>query len=118
MNNSATQKKPVDQDWHSADVLASVRKKGWSLQQLALASGYARGGSLNKALREPYPKAERIIAECIGIEPRQIWPSRYNRDGTPNRTRGMKPMRPAHLRVVPKPTTGTSARNPQDNQGE
>ena len=35
-------------DWHRADIIAELRKKG-----------------------------ERIIASAIGVEPSEIWPSRY-----------------------------------------
>src|SRR6185437_13455472 len=102
MSTATAQKKPVLVDWHAADIVAALRKKGWSLQQLALFHRYASRTSLAKALAQPYPKAEQIIAEVLGIAPREIWPTRYNVDGTPNRTRGMKPMRPQHIRIVSK----------------
>lgn len=117
MSTATAQKKPVVKDWHSADIIAALRKKNWSLQQLALFHGYKGRTSLSKALVEPYPKAEQIIAEALGIEAREIWPTRYNTDGTSNRTRGMKPMRPAHIRIVPKATTAAHGGNPQKQRG-
>ena len=39
--------------------------------------------ALKHALVKPYPRAEALIAEAIGIPPQQIWPSRYHPDGTP-----------------------------------
>ncbi|MDI5816356.1 helix-turn-helix domain-containing protein [Salmonella enterica subsp. enterica serovar Cerro] len=26
---------------------------------------------------KPYPRGERIIADALGVEPRDLWPSRY-----------------------------------------
>lgn len=82
-----TPKKPADRDWHRADVVASLRKAGWSLRRLSIHHGYS-AGSLRAALARPYPKAERIIAQAIGIEPQRIWPSRYHPDGAPKSGRG------------------------------
>nr|DAS60891.1 MAG TPA: winged helix-turn-helix DNA-binding protein [Caudoviricetes sp.]DAY08761.1 MAG TPA: winged helix-turn-helix DNA-binding protein [Caudoviricetes sp.] len=33
--------------------------------------------TLANAFSRPYPKAERIIADAIGLSPQEIWPSRY-----------------------------------------
>lgn len=115
MSTSTAQKKPVVIDWHAADIVAALRKKGWSLQQLALFHGYASRTSLAKALAQPYPKAEQLIAEALGIKPQVIWPTRYNADGTSNRARGMKPMRPEHIRIVSKATTVARSGNPQNS---
>jgi Ner family transcriptional regulator len=116
MSISTAQKKPVIQDWHPADVVAALRKKGWSLQQLALHHGYAGRTSLSSALAAPYPKAEAIVAEALGVAPQEIWPSRYNADGTPNRKRGSKPMRPDHIRNMDKATTPVRAGNLQNGR--
>lgn len=34
-------------------------------------------GTLANALRAPWPKGEKIIADALGLEPKDIWPSRY-----------------------------------------
>lgn len=116
MSNTTAQKKPASQDWHPADVIAALRKKGWSLQQLALHHGYSGRSALSSALAAPYPKAEAIIAMTLGMEPREIWPTRYNSDGTSNRTRGTKPMRPSHVRNVDKAITPARADNLQNTR--
>ncbi|WP_258866578.1 helix-turn-helix domain-containing protein [Shewanella morhuae] len=36
-----------------------------------------KAGTLNNVFRVKYPKAERILAEAIGVAPEVIWPSRY-----------------------------------------
>jgi Ner family transcriptional regulator len=35
----------------------------------------------------PYPRIERAIAELLGVEPSELWPERWNPDGTPHRQR-------------------------------
>jgi Ner family transcriptional regulator len=70
-------------DWHPADIVSALRKSGLSLARLAVVHGYSSGAALSNALRSPYPKAERIIAEAIKRTPQEIWPSRYHADGRP-----------------------------------
>lgn len=83
-----TTKKPArQQDWHRADIKAALEKRGWSIRRLSLNHGYA-GKSLAGALSKPWPRAETLIAETIGVTPQRIWPSRYHRDGTPKSGRG------------------------------
>lgn len=81
MTKQNAPKKPA-QDWHRADIVAAVRKAGWSLRKLAQHHGYAAPTTLTNALARPWPKGERIIAEAIGVNPAEIWPSRYAKDNT------------------------------------
>lgn len=69
-------RKPVI-DWHKADVIAALHKRGTSLRKLAISRGL-NPRTLTKALRLPYPKAEALIAAAVGISPIRIWPSRYD----------------------------------------
>lgn len=79
MKHEIVQKNSAQQsDWHQADIIAAVKKAGWSLRALSLQHGYAPG-TLRNALRTPYPNAERLIAETIGVTPETIWPSRYEK---------------------------------------
>lgn len=41
-----------------------------------------------QALKHPWPRAERIIADALGRAPQAIWPSRYHPDGRPKSGRG------------------------------
>lgn len=78
-----TKEKKSTQDTHRADIVAELHKKGWSLRALSKAHGLS-AGTLKTALDAPYLKAERIIAEAIGIPAEQIWPQRYaKRNFTP-----------------------------------
>lgn len=74
------QKKSNKADWHPADVVAALRKVGWTLRKLSKAHGYAPA-VLSGALRRPYLAAEVIIAQAVGVSPAEIWPSRYPRCG-------------------------------------
>lgn len=77
MNQRTAPKKPAPEDWHRADIVAALRKAGWSLRKLATHHGYKQPTTLIKALDRPWPKGERLIAGAIGISPEAIWPSRY-----------------------------------------
>lgn len=64
-------------NWHRADVIAALKKQGWSLASLGRAHGLAPT-TLSAALaRDDYPKGERIIAEAIGLKPEEIWAERF-----------------------------------------
>ncbi|WP_089084535.1 helix-turn-helix domain-containing protein [Aquitalea magnusonii] len=77
MSTSANQKKTAE-DWHRADIVAAVHKAGWSLRKLSIAADLSPS-ALNNALDRAWPKAEKIIAAAIGVEPEAIWPSRYEK---------------------------------------
>jgi len=77
MSTLHTPKKPVIEDWHRADIVAALRKSGWSLRKLSIHHGYASPSTLKNALCHPWPKGERLIADAIGIPPETIWAARY-----------------------------------------
>lgn len=61
---------------HRADIRSALMKKGISLSQLGVQNGLAKT-TLRNALDKKYPKGEKIIAEALGMNPSEIWPSRY-----------------------------------------
>ncbi|MBE3653463.1 helix-turn-helix domain-containing protein [Vibrio navarrensis] len=63
-------------DWHRADIVAALKKRGLSVRQLSRDAGLGEN-TLSNALRSPWPKGEKIIADAIGMKPEEIWPSRY-----------------------------------------
>ena len=69
-------------DWHPADVLAALKKRGQSLAGLSVANGY-HPTAAGKALKQPWPAVERILADALGLAPQSIWPSRYDDEGLP-----------------------------------
>jgi len=77
MNSHTDPKKPVDGDWHPADIVAALRKKGWSVRALSAHYNYKSPTQLSRAIVGPWPKGERLIADAIGVPPEDIWPSRF-----------------------------------------
>ena len=63
-------------DWHKADIIAALKKKGTTLAELSRQSGLS-SSTLSNALVRSWTKGESIIAEAINLTPSQIWPSRY-----------------------------------------
>lgn len=66
----------IHDDWHPADIVAHLRKRGLSLRSISIKNGY-HPGALGQALHRPWPKGEGIIAEAMGLTPWDVWPQRY-----------------------------------------
>lgn len=81
MTQKHTPKKASPGDWHPADIVAALHKRGITLRKLGALYGIT-GRAVTSALRERNLPSERRIAEAIGIPAQKIWPSRYNPDGT------------------------------------
>lgn len=58
-------------DWHPADIIAGLKKKGTSLAALSRESGLA-SSTLANALTRHWPKGERLIAEALETRPEAI----------------------------------------------
>jgi len=69
-------KKTASADWHRADIIAELHKKGISLRQLAIANGYC-GTTLNNVFTRRWPRGEKIIAHALGVSAKELFPSRY-----------------------------------------
>jgi Ner family transcriptional regulator len=61
---------------HPADIIAQLHKNKTSLAALSRQCGLS-SSTLANALSRPWPKGECLIADALGIEPSEIWPSRY-----------------------------------------
>ncbi|HCR3323865.1 MULTISPECIES: helix-turn-helix domain-containing protein [Citrobacter] len=70
----------MNTNWHKADIIAALHKKGMSLAALSREAGLS-SSTLGNALERPWPKGEIIIAKAIGIPPEVIWPERYYKGG-------------------------------------
>ncbi|PHM49544.1 transcriptional regulator [Xenorhabdus sp. KK7.4] len=66
----------VKNDWHQADIIAALRKRGTTLVAVSRESGLS-SSTLANTLSRPWPKGEWIIANYLEIHPSEIWPSRY-----------------------------------------
>ncbi|ORM73817.1 DNA-binding protein [Pantoea wallisii] len=64
------------EDWHPADIIAALRKRGTSMAALSRQSGLS-SSTLANALSRPWPKGEWLIANALNVHPSEIWPSRY-----------------------------------------
>jgi Ner family transcriptional regulator len=79
-SESKATSKPVD--WHPADVLAALKKRGHTLAGLSVANGY-HPTAAGKALKQAWPALESIVAAALAMTPQEIWPSRYDELGRP-----------------------------------
>ncbi|MDF0377654.1 helix-turn-helix transcriptional regulator [Methylophilus sp. YYY-1] len=100
-------KKPASSDWHPADVIAAFKKRGTSITRVARELGMC-DSYLRQALVRPYPKAERVLAEQLGVTPQSIWPSRYHANGTPKSGRGERGIGRHHSYYAKKNDTGVT----------
>ncbi|XXD09061.1 helix-turn-helix domain-containing protein [Klebsiella sp. R445] len=66
----------MQSDWHPADIIAGLKKRGTSLSVLSRQAGLA-SSMLENALTCRWPKGERLIAEALDVAPEIIWLSRY-----------------------------------------
>lgn len=65
-----------NEDWHPADIIAALRRRGTTLAALSRQAGLS-SSTLANALSRPWPKGEWLIADAIDVHPAEIWPSRY-----------------------------------------
>ncbi|MFZ1875330.1 helix-turn-helix domain-containing protein [Serratia sp. D1N4] len=63
-------------DWHPADVIAALKKRGTTLAAVSREAGLS-SSTLANALSRPWPKGEWLIADALNVHPAEIWPSRY-----------------------------------------
>lgn len=63
-------------DWHPADVIAALKKRGTTLAAVSRKAGLS-SSTLANALSRPWPKGEWLIANALNVHPAEIWPSRY-----------------------------------------
>jgi len=66
--------------WHPAEVICAVKMKGESLAGLARKVRLSRK-TLSWALTKPHPRANRTIAEFLGVPLNELWPQWFDSDG-------------------------------------
>lgn len=100
MANLNTPRKTTD--WSVDEVRDALHSAGWSMNRLAKHHGLSVS-TIRLALYSPFPRSEARIAEALQVHPCQIWPSRYDTAGEPNRKMG-RPIRAplAVPRVIPR----------------
>jgi len=81
----------INKDWHSADIIATLKKKGTTLAAESRKAGLA-SSTLSNTLVRLWTKGESIIAKILDIPPKHIWLSRYL-----NKTRRIKTPKESNL---------------------
>ena len=75
-------KKTSREDWHPADIVAALHKRGYTLRDIARAEGLNDSSTLSKAMVTSYPAGERRLAKYAGVPVQEMFPTRYHQDGT------------------------------------
>lgn len=65
-------------DWHKADIIAALKKKGTTLAAVSRRAGLS-STTLANTLYRPWPRGEALIAQELELHPSEIWPTRYNK---------------------------------------
>ncbi|WP_339426532.1 helix-turn-helix transcriptional regulator [Photorhabdus heterorhabditis] len=65
----------LNQDWHPAEIICELKKRGTTLSAVSRKAGLA-SSTLSNALHRSWPKGEILIAVELGLDPSDIWPSR------------------------------------------
>jgi len=69
--------------WTPERIKYELEIRGHTLASISRSAGFHESAA-RTALRRPWPKIERIIADCLGIHsPSEIFPERYDDDGLP-----------------------------------
>lgn len=85
-------------DWDRSRIKAELKARGYTLRRIGEEAGYGNRDSVQAIFSHPRPPAERKIAEVLGLKPQDIWPSRYEIDGTPKGARRFQ-----HIFGLPTP---------------
>jgi Ner family transcriptional regulator len=92
-----TQIAGISTDWHPADVVAALRKRGTSLRKVAMENGYTH---IQGVLTRPWWVVEQLVASTLGVPAESIWPSRYapgvSREHAKRLTRNKRALRKAN----------------------
>ncbi len=85
-----------------------LRIRGSSTAELARQLGVT-DRAIRAVKTTPYPRIERAIAVALGIKRQQLWPERWNSDGSPKRKRPNRAeSRAKDSRYAPVPHRKTS----------
>ena len=70
----------IQANWHRADVVAEIHKRGTTLAKLA-AENNRSDAALRMALSEPRKPSNEIIASFLGKSLHEIWPAWFDAMG-------------------------------------
>jgi len=86
-----------------------IRSRGMTMTALAASLGVTHK-AMGNAKYGPYPRMERGIAKLLEMTPQQIWPERWNADGTPARQRPNRSESSPRVRLANRKDSGSNAR--------
>jgi Ner family transcriptional regulator len=70
--------------WHPEDIKVALRKRFGPITTLSRGWGMAQNAITNTLSRVDYSRPTELrIAEALGVPAHEIWPHRWNPDGTP-----------------------------------
>jgi Ner family transcriptional regulator len=61
-----------------------ILKTGITLTALGVSNGFSEA-AVSIALRKRSPYVQKLIADHLGVRPQELWPSRYDENGSPIR---------------------------------
>jgi Ner family transcriptional regulator len=67
---------------HVEEIKAAIRMKGHTITSLSKSWNLDRT-AISKTLAQPWPEVELRIANFLDKKPQDIWPTRYNLNGSP-----------------------------------
>lgn len=67
--------------WHRADILAAVKKRGSNLAEIARGVGLARHTLYWAMSTSPRLRANKAIADFLGVPLHELWPQWFDEDG-------------------------------------
>ena len=69
------------------DIKAAIHRAGGTMLGIATANGLDES-TVRSALRRPVAAGEAAVSEFLNIPAQELWPDRYDRDGTRQVRRG------------------------------
>lgn len=89
MQDMNTAEIPLDPALRWEWIKFQLRARGTSLAKLSRELGVS-DTAVKNAKRTAYPRMERAIAAALGLRPADLWPERWNANGTPHRIRAKR----------------------------
>lgn len=68
------------QNWDAPGILAAVKRKQKTLTALAEGAGL-NASACRTSLTRPFPAADKVISDFLGVPLHELWPDRYEKDG-------------------------------------
>lgn len=75
--------------WTPTQIKCAVLLKGATLRSLSLKAGLCIE-ACSQAIRVPFPAGEEAISKFLGIPACELWPDRFNEDGSRKTSRRNK----------------------------